>query len=80
MTKALKATYHKGTFILESACTLPEGIEVELFVNIPQVIAPSITDISAKQNLLRLLVERMQNNPIPTEAPSFTRDMLYERR
>ncbi len=80
MPQALKAIYHSGTFILQTTCDLPEGIEVELFVKSPQVVFPKIADIAARQNFLRLLVERMQQNPIPPKAPQFTRDMLHERR
>lgn len=80
MPQALKAIYHSGTFILQTACDLPEGVEVELFVKAPQVIPPKITDIANRQKFLTLLVERMQQNPIPSNAPQFTRDMLYERR
>ncbi len=63
MPQALKAIYHSGTFILQTAYDLPEGTEVELFVKSPQIIPPKITDIAARQNFLRLLVERMQQNP-----------------
>ncbi|MGA1386668.1 MAG: antitoxin family protein [Flavobacteriaceae bacterium] len=80
MPQALKATYRSGTFILNSACNLPEGAEVELFVKLPQVIPPQITDIAARQDFLKLIVMRMQQNPIPFNAPRFTRDMLYESR
>jgi hypothetical protein len=80
MSQALKAIYRSGTFILQTACNLPEGVEVELFVQSSQVAPPKIADISARQNFLRLLVERMQQNPIPSNAPRFTRDMLHERR
>ena len=80
MPQTLKAIYHRGTFILQTACNLPEGIEVELFVKSPQVIPPKITDISTRQNFLRLLVARMEKNPIPSNSPEFTRDMLHERR
>jgi predicted DNA-binding antitoxin AbrB/MazE fold protein len=80
MPQALKAIYHSGTFVLQTACDLPEGIEVEIFVKSPQVIPPKITDVAARQDFLRLLVERMQQNPIPSNAPRFTRDVLHERR
>ena len=80
MPQALKAVYRSGTFILKAACDLPEGIQVELFVQSAQLAPPRITDIAARQNFLKLLVERMQQNPIPSNAPRFTRDMLHERR
>ncbi|AFY78094.1 hypothetical protein Ple7327_2833 [Pleurocapsa sp. PCC 7327] len=80
MPQALKAVYRSGTFILQTACNLPEGVEVELFVQSPQIAPPKIADIAARQNFLKLLVEQMQQNPIPSNAPRFTRDMLHERR
>jgi len=80
MQQTLKAIYRNGTFILQTACNLPENLEVELVVQSPQVIPPKITDINARKNFLKLLVDRMQENPIPFAAPQFTRDMLHERR
>ncbi|NET58585.1 MAG: antitoxin family protein [Symploca sp. SIO2E6] len=79
MPQALKAIYRSGTFILQTACDLPEGVEVELFVESSSVIPPKIVDIGARENFLKLLVERMQQNPIPTNSPRLTRDMLHER-
>lgn len=80
MPQALKAIYHSGTFILQTACNLPEGVEVELFVQSSQVAPPKIADIATRQKFLKRLVERMQKNPIPSDAPRITRDMLHERR
>ncbi|MGL5942968.1 MAG: antitoxin family protein [Waterburya sp.] len=80
MPQALKAIYRSGIFILQTDCNLPEGVEVELFVQPSQVAPPKISDIAARQNFLKLLVERMQQNPIPSNAPRLTRDMLHERR
>jgi predicted DNA-binding antitoxin AbrB/MazE fold protein len=79
MPQALKAIYRNGTFILQNPCNLPEGVEVELFVQSSQVIPPQITDIGVRQNFLKQLVERMQQNPIPSNSPRFTRDILHER-
>jgi hypothetical protein len=45
-----------------------------------QTQLPQIADINDRQNFLKLLVERMQHNPIPSAAPQFTREMLHERR
>ncbi|KAM3096092.1 antitoxin family protein [Phormidesmis sp. 146-12] len=80
MPQALKATYHNGAFILQTDFELPEGTEVELLIQAPQVISPSISDIEVKQQFLKTLIERMQQNPIPLDAPRFTREMLHERR
>ena len=80
MPQTLRATYRSGVFILQTDCNLPEETEVDLVVQLCQITPPKITDISARQNFLKLLVERMQRNPIPVNAPPLTRDMLYESR
>ncbi|MCU0570653.1 MAG: antitoxin family protein [Oculatellaceae cyanobacterium Prado106] len=80
MTQILKAIYSNGTFVLQTACDLPEGIEVELIIQSPKVIPPPIADLETKKQLLKALVERMQQNPIPLDAPRFTRDMLHKRQ
>jgi predicted DNA-binding antitoxin AbrB/MazE fold protein len=80
MPQALKAIYRNGTFILQTAFELPEGTEVELLIQPPQVVSPPIADVEIKRAFLKALIERMQQNPIPMNAPRFTRDMLHERR
>ncbi len=80
MPQVLKAVYRNGAFILQTDCDLPEGVEVELFVQSAHVALPQIAEMSTRQNFLKRLVERMQDNPIPANAPRFTRDMLHERR
>lgn len=80
MPQVLKAVYRSGTFILQTPCNLPEGVEVELFMQSSQLASPKVTNIAAREEFLKLLVERMQQNPIPSHAPHFTRDMLHERR
>lgn len=80
MSQTLKATYRNGTFVLQTALELPEGSEVELLIQSPQVVSPPIVDVETKRQFLRSLVERMQQNPVPMNAPRFTRDMLHGRR
>jgi len=80
MPQALKAIYRNGAFILQTAFELPEGTEVELLVQPPQVASPPISDLETKRQFLKALTERMQQNPIPLNAPRFTREMLHERR
>lgn len=80
MPQSLKAIYRNGTFVLQTAFELPEETEVELLVQSPQTLSPPIADIEAKRQFLKALVERMQQNPIPMNAPQFTRDTLHERR
>lgn len=80
MPQALKAIYRNGTFVLQTTFELPEGTEVELLIQSPQVVSPPISDLETKQQFLKSLVERMQQNPIPLNAPRFTRERLHERR
>lgn len=80
MTQSLRAIYRNGAFIPQTAFELPEGTEVELLVQAAQITSPPINDVAAKRQFLSALVERMQQNPIPLNAPHFTRDALHERR
>jgi predicted DNA-binding antitoxin AbrB/MazE fold protein len=80
MPQSLKATYRNGAFVPQTAFELAEGTEVELLVQPSQVAPPSIVDLEAKQQFLKSLVERMQQNPIPADAPKFDREMLHESR
>ncbi|MCU0548725.1 MAG: antitoxin family protein [Leptolyngbya sp. Prado105] len=80
MPQALKAIYRNGAFILQTAFELPEGTEVELLVQSPQIVSPPISDVETKRQFLKSLTEKMQRNPIPFDAPQFTREMLHERR
>lgn len=80
MPQALKAIYRNGAFVPREAFELPEGTEVELLIQSPQVTSPPIVDVETKRQFLQKLIERMQQNPIPMNAPRFTRDMLHERR
>jgi predicted DNA-binding antitoxin AbrB/MazE fold protein len=80
MAQILRSTYRNGVFVPQIAFDLPEGTEVELLIQPYKVVAPPISEPEAKQQFLRMLIERMQQNPIPMNAPRFTRDMLHERR
>jgi predicted DNA-binding antitoxin AbrB/MazE fold protein len=77
MPPTLKAVYRNGTFILETACNLREGYEVELLIQSSSVVSPPISDVESKQHFLNLLISRMQQNPIPLNAPHFTLEMLH---
>ena len=79
MRQAIKAIYRNGAFILQTAFELPEGTEVELLIQSSQVVSPSVSDLETKRQFLKSLVERMQHNPIPLNAPRFTREMLHGR-
>ncbi|MFM9159768.1 MAG: antitoxin family protein, partial [Dolichospermum sp.] len=68
MPPTLKSVYRNGTFVLETACNLPEGSEVELLIQSSSIVSPPISDVESKQHFLKSLISRMQQNPIPLNA------------
>ena len=79
MNATLRAVYRNGVFVPETACQLPDNSEVELVVQGPVVIPPSVADPQERARIRKRVVERMRQNPIPANAPRFTRDQLHER-
>jgi len=75
-----KAVYRGGAFVPETRCDLPEEAEVDLLVQGPRLVPPTVTEREQRARVLRQVTERMKRNPIPAEAPRFTRDELHERR
>lgn len=80
MVQKLKAIYYNGVFVPQVPYNLPEGTEVELTIQDPYTIPPEVKDPAERARLLQELVQRMKDNPIPANAPRFTRDELHERR
>ena len=58
----------------------PENTKAEPAVHDPYTIPPAVTDPAERAALLREVVESMKSNPIPANAPRFTREELHERR
>jgi len=80
MHHSVKAVYHKGVFVPREPCDIPEGLEVELIIHGGSLLSPAVKEIEEKKGILRIVVERMQQNPIPTGTPRLTREELHERR
>jgi predicted DNA-binding antitoxin AbrB/MazE fold protein len=80
MSQRLRATYRSGIFVPESPCDLPEGAAVDLTVHGLALLPPEVTDPEERQRILAGMIERMQKNPIPPEAPPLDRESLHERR
>jgi predicted DNA-binding antitoxin AbrB/MazE fold protein len=80
MPHSLKAVYHKGVFVPLEPCDIPEGLEVKLIIHNPSLLPPEVKEIEEKKRILKIVVERMQQNPIPSTAPRLTREALHERR
>jgi hypothetical protein len=76
----IRAIFQDGKFIPQEPCALPDAAEVNLTVDRSNIIPPAITDPEERQRILNEVVERMQANPLPRDAPKFTRDELHERR
>jgi hypothetical protein len=79
MNAPVKAVYRNGVFVPENACELPENSQVELIVQGPVVVAPAVTDPQERARIRKRVVARMRENPIPVDAPRFTREQLHER-
>ena len=80
MPHSVKAVYHKGVFVPQEPCNIPEGLEVELIIQGPLLLPPEIKEAEERKQILRIIVERMQQNIIPTEAPRLAREALHDRR
>lgn len=80
MSQQIKATYHRGAFVPQTPCNLPEDAEVELIIQYPYILSSEVTESNERQHILKTIVERMQQNPLPVEMPRLTRDSLHERR
>lgn len=79
MNYTLKAVYRSGVFVPELPCNLPEETEVELSIQGPLSISPVVTDPRERARVLEQLTENMKRNPLPAEAPRYTREQLHER-
>jgi hypothetical protein len=80
MIQRLRAVYRDGGFHLAAPCDLPENAEVELLVQEPAMLSPKVADSNERMDILAKLTQRMRNNPLPANAPRFTRAELHERR
>ncbi len=80
MNRRLKAIYREGGFVLQQPCDLPEESEVSLIVQGPARLPPEITDHGEVVRVLKIVTERMRKNPLPPQAPRFSREDLHGRR
>lgn len=80
MTQTIRAVFRNGTFVPQTPPKLAEESEVELTIHGPTLLPPTVTDPDERARILRELIESMNRNPIPADAPRFTREELHERR
>ena len=80
MQDVFRAVYRNGTLVPVVPCHLPEETEVEVVVHDnPLIIPPRVTDPAERARIRREVVASMRSNPIPEDAPRFTREELHER-
>jgi hypothetical protein len=94
MTSHIPAIFEHGAFVPQSPCDIPEGTLVNHLVEIPlpgpelqaqarpasKVTPPLEPDPEERRRILAEVVRSMRANPIPSDAPRFTREELHERR
>jgi hypothetical protein len=80
MIKRILAVFRDGAFRPESPCDIPENSEVELLVQEIALRRPTVKDLDERLRILRQVTQRMQDNPLPADAPRYSRDQLHERR
>jgi len=80
MNSVVTAVYRNGVFVPTTACDIPENTEVRVIVQGSTIIPPVVTDPAERARIRREVLELMKQNPIPADAPRFTREQLHERR
>ncbi len=83
MSVRLRVIYKDGAFVPVTAGDLSgvrENAEVEITLHDPYTLPPTVTDPVERTQIIRELLARMNANPIPVNAPRFTREELHERR
>lgn len=81
MVVRIKAVYRDGAFIPDTPCVLPQNTHVELTVETPSLVPPTINDPEERKRQRHELVEQMKSRSISTNAPTkLTRDEMHERR
>lgn len=77
MTLHIDAIHRRGAFYPKTPCDFPEEAEVHLAIDAK---APEENATQTREQLLRELMELIERNPLPANAPRFTREELHERR
>jgi predicted DNA-binding antitoxin AbrB/MazE fold protein len=80
MDTVVNAVFRNGVFVPTTTCDIPENTEVRVIVQGSTIIPPVVTDPAERARIRREVIEAMRRNPIPADAPHFTREQLHERR
>ena len=79
MSLQVKAVFRNGAFVVQEPCDLPQESEVNLIVQGPLIVPPAVTEPEERARILAAMTQRMRQNPVPAEAPHFSREQLHER-
>lgn len=83
MSVRIRAIYKDGAFVPVTTGELSgvrENAEVEITLHDSYTLPPIVTDPEERAKIICELLNRMKANPIPVNAPRFTREELHERR
>ena len=80
MNQKIRATFQRGTFVPHQPCALPEGADVDLWIEAPTALPPEVTDPEERARLLSELVEDIRRHPLTSDAPRLRREELHDRR
>ena len=80
MFEEFDAVYRDGLFVPDEPCHLADNTRVRLTLGNALISPPLITDPAEYKRVMEEVVARMKANPIPPNAPKFTREQLNERR
>jgi hypothetical protein len=75
----MTATFKNGAFVPDEECNLPENARGQVTVESECLIPPKVTDEEERKAILKRMADRRRKNPIPENAPRFTREELYDR-
>lgn len=80
MLEEFDAIYRDGVFVPVTPCELADNTRVRVIVGNASVQPPLVSDPVERQRILEETLARMKANPIPANAPKYTREELNERR
>lgn len=80
MNSVVTAVFQNGVFVPTTTCDFPENTEVQVMARGSTIIPPAVSDPAERARIRREALELMKQNPIPADAPRFTREQLHESR
>ncbi|MFN4217938.1 MAG: antitoxin AF2212-like protein [Candidatus Bipolaricaulia bacterium] len=79
MEQTIKAVYKQGHFVPQEPCDVPEGAEIELILQGPARLSPTVANAQERTRILQEVLEHMVKNPLPVSTKQLTREVLHGR-